>query len=156
MSSDSVRSSVRVPLSVERAFALFTRDLTSWWPKEYTWAGEVLETIAIESRQGGRCFERGPHGFQCDWGRVLAWEPPRRLVLAWQISPAREPEPNPAKASEVEISFQPEGPDATRVDLEHREFARHGQKGSIYCEAMGSPQGWPYILERYRASAQTN
>lgn len=76
----------------ERAFAVFTDGLATWWPREYTWARDVLETIAIEPREGGRCYERGPHNFQCDWGRVLAWNPPHQLVISWQISPRREPE----------------------------------------------------------------
>jgi uncharacterized protein YndB with AHSA1/START domain len=80
---------------------------------------------------------------------VLVWEPPRRLVLAWQISPERAPEPDPAKASEVEVRFVAEGPSVTRVELEHRGFERHGAGGAGYRAGMGAPQGWPYILDRY-------
>jgi uncharacterized protein YndB with AHSA1/START domain len=84
-----------VAAPVERAFATFSDGLAGWWPREYTWAQDTLETIAIEPREGGRCFERGPHGFHCDWGRVLAWDPPDRLAFTWQIGPDRVPEPNP-------------------------------------------------------------
>jgi uncharacterized protein YndB with AHSA1/START domain len=152
MTENAVRHTVSVPVPAEPAFRLFTDGLASWWPAEYTWSRDVLETIAIEPREGGRCFERGPHGFQCDWGRVLAWEPPRRVVFTWQISPRREPEPDPAKAGEVEVRFEPGDDGGTRVALEHRGFARHGDDADAYREAMGSPQGWPYILDRYGAS----
>lgn len=146
------RHAVTVRAPAELAFASFA-DLAAWWPREYTWAGVLLETIACEPREGGRCFERGPHGFSCDWGRVLAWEPPRRLVLAWQVSPRRVPEPDPARASEVEVRFVADGPAATRVELEHRGFERHGPEGDAYQTAMTSPNGWPLILARYAAIA---
>ena len=103
-------------------------------------------------REGGFCFERGPHGFTCHWGRVLVWDPPARLVLAWQIAPDRAPEPNPAKASEVEVRFRAAGSASTRVDLEHRAFPRHGDAADTYRQALASPQGWPLILARYAAS----
>jgi uncharacterized protein YndB with AHSA1/START domain len=105
--------------------------------------------IGIEPREGGHCFELGPGGFHCDWGTVLTWDPPNRLVFAWQIAPSRAPEPNPAKASEVEVRFAPEGPLATRVQLEHRGFARHGDDGEAYRHALDSPQGWTMMLDRY-------
>jgi uncharacterized protein YndB with AHSA1/START domain len=108
---EPIRLALTVPVPVESAFTTFV-DLTRWWPREYTWAADVLEDIGIEPRQGGHCFERGPYGFTCHWGRVLAWEPPTRLVFIWQIAPDRVPEPNPAKASEVEVRFQPSGPPA--------------------------------------------
>lgn len=111
----------------------------------------MLETIAIEPKADGRCFERGPHNFACDWGRVLSYEPPARLVFLWQISPRREPIPDPAQSSEVEVSFTSEG-DAIRVELTHRQFDRHGEGAAEYREGLASEQGWPYILECYRAA----
>jgi uncharacterized protein YndB with AHSA1/START domain len=146
---DSVRRTVRVPAPLDRAFATFAEAFGRWWPREYTWGKDVLEAIGLEPREGGLCFERGPHGFTCHWGRVLLWDPPRRLVFSWQISPRREPEPNPAKASEVEVRFEADGPGATRVALEHRGFARHGEGGDAYRAALGSAEGWAMILDRY-------
>lgn len=151
-SEDAIRRAVTVQVSAERAFGAFTERLATWWPKEYTWSGEVLETIGIEPREGGRCFERGPYGFECQWGRVLAWQPPSRLVLAWQIGPARVPEPDPAKASQVEVCFLAEGPRTTWVELEHRSFARHGEGADAYRVGMASAQGWPYLMDRYAAA----
>jgi uncharacterized protein YndB with AHSA1/START domain len=82
---------------------------------------------------------------------VLVWDPPRRLAFSWQISPGREPIPDPKKASEVELRFGEEGPRSTRIEFEHRGFSRHGEGAEGYREAMGSEQGWPYILDRYAA-----
>jgi uncharacterized protein YndB with AHSA1/START domain len=139
---------VRVP--PERAFASFV-NLGRWWPREYTWSQNVLHYIGIEPRLGGACFERGPHNFECDWGRVLVWEPPGRIVFTWQIAFDRTPEPNPDKASEVEVRFTEESL-GTRVVLEHRAFSRHGEKANAYRAGMDSPSGWPMMLERYAKS----
>ncbi|HEV8653938.1 MAG TPA: SRPBCC family protein [Candidatus Limnocylindria bacterium] len=139
---------VRVP--PEQAFAGFV-NLGRWWPREYTWSLDVLQSIGIEPRLGGACFERGPNGFECDWGRVLLWDPPRRIVFSWQIAFDRTPEPNPAKASEVEVRFSEDGL-GTRVALEHRAFSRHGERAAAYRAGMASPSGWPMMLERFARS----
>jgi uncharacterized protein YndB with AHSA1/START domain len=148
---------VRVPVVVQgdpaAAFELFGEGFGGWWPREYTWGRDALEWIGLEPRTGGRCYERGPHEFHSDWGRVLAWEPPRRVVIAWQISPRREPEPDPARASEVEVRFEANGAGGTRVTLVHRQFERHGEGAAGYRDAMASDQGWPWILRRYAAAA---
>jgi uncharacterized protein YndB with AHSA1/START domain len=150
--SETIEQAVTVEVSVERAFEVFADELDSWWPREYSWSQDVLEDIGIEPHEGGMCFERGPYGFRCDWGRVLEWNPPVRLVFAWQISPRREPEPNPAKASEVEVRFDDGGDGRTRVRLEHRNFERHGEGGAEYARMLGSPQGWPLLLDRFAAA----
>ena len=149
---DAVRVAASVEAPPARAFDVFTHSFAVWWPREYTWSQEVLDTIGLEPFEGGRCFERGPLGFACDWGRVLAWEPPRRLSFSWQIGPDRVPEPNLDKASEVEVRFAADGEAATLVELEHRGFERHGEGGQSYREALGSPQGWAYIVGRYAAA----
>jgi len=151
--NDTVRRTLTVQVPVERAFAIFADELAAWWPAEYTWAKDTLETIGIESGKDGRCFEVGPHGFRCDWGRVLEWNSPHRLVFSWQISPTRAPEPNPGKASEVEVRFESNGPHSTSVEFEHRKFSKHGDGAAEYREAMNSPQGWDYILSRYEGAA---
>jgi uncharacterized protein YndB with AHSA1/START domain len=143
---------ITAPFPRERAFARFTGEMTSWWPPEYTWAQRSLAEIGIEPREGGSCYELGPHGFRCDWGRVVTCEPPARIAFTWQISPQRVPQPDPAKASIVEVRFEPEGDGATRVALTHRHFARHGEGAEGYEAAMSSPQGWPLLLERFAAA----
>jgi len=143
-----VSTSVQVGLDPAGAFERFADGLGSWWPAEYTWSQGTLEAIGIAD---GMCFERGPHGFTCHWGRVLAWEPGARLSFTWQISPARVPEPDPARASEVTVEFAADG-DGTRVTLTHGAFEHHGEGAEEYAAAMGSDMGWPYILERYRST----
>jgi uncharacterized protein YndB with AHSA1/START domain len=139
-----------VPVPPERAFARFT-DMTPWWPAEYTWAQRTLVELAVEPREGGHCYEVGPHGFRCDWGRVVTCEPPHRIAFTWQISPQRVPQPDPARASLVDARFAPEG-DGTLVTLTHRHFTRHGEDAESYETAMNSDKGWPLLLERYAAS----
>ena len=107
-----IRQAVTVPVPAGQAFSAFA-DLARWWPREYTWAADTLEDIGIEPRQGGHCYERGPHGFTCHWGRVLVWDPPTRLVLAWQIAPDRVPEPNrlrPARSRSASTQPAPPAP----------------------------------------------
>jgi uncharacterized protein YndB with AHSA1/START domain len=152
VSPPPIRHELTVPVSQGRAFEAFTDGLATWWPPEYTWSAGVLETIAIDPRTGGRCYERGPHGFSCDWGRVTACEPPARLVFLWQIAPDRTPQPDPGRSSEVEVRFADEGGSTTRVALEHRAFERHGDEGGAYREGMASDQGWPELLRRYAAA----
>jgi uncharacterized protein YndB with AHSA1/START domain len=151
-SVEPIRISHRLPVPPEDAFATFTDRIAAWWPHDATWSGEALESIGIEPRIGGFCFERGPHGLRLDWGRVMAWEPPHRLAFSWQIGSDRTPAPNPAHASEVEVRFEPESAATTRVTLEHRGFERHAGDPAAYRDAMASASGWPLILERFRAA----
>lgn len=151
---DPVRVESLVALSPSRAFDRFTRELRAWWPREYTWSQGVLEDIGIEPRLDGLCFEIGPHGFHCDWGRVLAWEPPTRLQLAWQIGPRREPVPDPKQASSVVVTFTPTASEQTKVLLVHDAFERHGAEAAAgYRTALASDQGWPFILRCFAESA---
>lgn len=153
MKIEPISTSVVAPLPLERAFEHFARELYAWWPREYTWSQDVLHDIGIEPRAGGLCFEIGPDAFRCDWGRVLDWAPPERLRLAWQISPRREPVPDPARSSMVTVSFTSDGPQRTLVTLLHENFERHGVDGADYRAAMASAQGWPWILQRFVEAA---
>ena len=148
MAIEPIRLTISVPLSPDRAFARFTERMTEWWPREYSWSGEALDEIAIEPWLDGMCYETGPYGFRCDWGRVVAWEPPALVAFTWQISPNRGPLPDPRKASEVEVRFTAAG-DGTELAFEHRHFERHGDAAIGYREALAGAQGWPYILRRY-------
>jgi len=145
---DSTRHEVAVGLGQAAAFRLFTEGFARWWPREYSWSGDALMNIGMEGREGGACFEFGPHGFRCDWGRVTQWEPPRLLGFTWQIGADRTPQPDPSKASRVAVAFVPEGA-RTRVLLAHRGFRAHGERGLAYREEMASPMGWPLLLRRY-------
>lgn len=142
-----IHHGLEIAADADTAFEAFTVGLGDWWPPEYTWSGRsALVDIGIEPGAGGFCFEIGPHGFRCDWGRVLTWHPPRRLVFSWQIGPGREPVPDPDRSSEVEVRFS-DG----RMELTHQGFERHGPSGGDYRKALASPEGWPMILGRFKA-----
>ena len=154
MTGDAATASVAVALPAPAAFDAFTARFADWWPPEYTWSGDALQAIAIAAGVGGLCSEHGPHGFRCDWGRVLAWEPPERLAFTWQIGPHREPVPDPAGASEVAVTFVDGEDGRCRVELVHAGFARHGPEGGPYRDMMASEQGWPYILGQFAEAAE--
>ena len=152
----AVQRTLDLPVSVDRAFAVFTEEMGRWWPVEKTFAHVALGqpvsfgTVIVEPRAGGRWFELTTEGEEIDRGRVLAYEPPRRLVLTWQVTPNGQPDPDPSKASEVEIRFVSEGPTATRIELEHSGFERHRPDGAaVWRKAMESSDGWDTILDRF-------
>ena len=147
---NKITRNITVPISVDRAFHSFVDRLGEWWPAEYTWSQDQLQRIAIEGREGGLCSEVGPYGFRCDWGRVTAFETDRKISFTWQISPQRVPEPDPSRASNVNVSFNGEGA-ATSITFEHTNFEKHGEGAKQYQEAMASDRGWDYILEQYKA-----
>ena len=153
-----VRHVLTVQAPIERAFQTFTQSMTDWWPTANTFGKDNYESVSIEPKQGGRWFERDRDGQEILWGKVLAWNPPYRVVLTWQIDPTGQPEPDPAKASVVEIRFIPEGPSVTQIAVEHREFENHGKAGAaLWREAMDSVQGgWPHFLELYAATLKSD
>jgi len=144
-----VQRSVTVHVPVERAFAIFTAEFDSWWPRSHHIGSSPLKQAIVEGRSGGRCYSLQVDGTECDWGKVLIFEPPRRFVLAWQIGGNWKYEPDLAKASEVEVCFtaQPDG--STRVDLEHRAFERHGDAAAAMQTSVGSPSGWGGLLDLF-------
>jgi uncharacterized protein YndB with AHSA1/START domain len=150
---DPVTAGVTVELPRARAFDLFTQGMGSWWPREFSWARQSLERIGVEPRDGGLAYEIGPHGFLVNWGRITTWEPPDRFVLAWQIAPDRSPQPDPSQASEVEVRFSDSGGGATRVEVEHRCWDRHGEGAREYRDGFEQAGAWPHVLERFAAAA---
>ena len=154
MNDDAVLVSVVVEASQQRAFDLFTNGFGTWWPLESHHVGERVAVDAVmEARAGGRWFERAADGTECEWGRVLEWEAPSRVLLAWHLSPDFAYDPDPAFATEVEVRFVPEGPSSTRVELEHRGFAVYGERGDGLRSAVGSAGGWPGLVQAYAEAA---
>jgi len=149
-----VRKSVSVHASAAHAFKVYTEGFDTWWPRTHHIGKAPLEKAVIELRAGGRCYGLSIDGTECDWGTVLVWDPPHRLVLAWQITHEWGYEPDLAKASEVDIRFIPEGPDMTRVELEHRHFERHGAGGESIREAVNKPDGWSGLLALFAGAAE--
>ena len=150
-----VRRSVFVEAPPERAFEVFTAGFASWWPKSHSVLEADQEAVFIEPEAGGRWYERGAGGEECDWGRVLAYEPPRRLLLSWQLDQEFEPDPDPSTASEVEVTFTREG-DGTRVELEHRGFERRLDGGAQVAESVAGEGGWSGLLVAYADAAQAS
>jgi uncharacterized protein YndB with AHSA1/START domain len=147
----TVMSSVVVEAPIERAFQVFTEDFGAFKPPEHNLlAVDIAETV-FEPRAGGYLYDRGVDGSECRWARVLAYEPPHRVVFSWDISPQWQPEPDPDKTSEVEVRFIAETPERTRVQLEHRRLDRHGAGWEGVREGIGGDQGWPLYLERFAA-----
>lgn len=149
-----VRKSVTVRTDAARAFRVFTEDLDSWWPRTHHIGKAPMKKAILEGKAGGRCYSEQSDGTECDWGRVLVWEPPRRLVIAWQVTPAWVYEPDLAKSSEVEVRFSSEPDGSTRVDLEHRYINRHGAGAEAMRTAVDSPNGWMGLLRLYTARAE--
>jgi len=141
--------SVTVAASQQRAFAVFTEQFGSWWPREYSIGEADMADFVLEPRVGGRWYEVGVDGSECDTGRVTAFEPPERLTLAWQINGSWQFDPDPDHASEVEVRFIAEGPASTRVEIEHRHFERHGDEAPAVRGGVDDAQGWTYVLDLY-------
>jgi uncharacterized protein YndB with AHSA1/START domain len=151
-SETTVRRTITVEATQERAFAVFTEGQGGWWPPQHKIGPSDFETAVVEPREGGRWFERDVDGSECDWGRVLAWEPPHRLVLAWQISAAWQFDPE--LVTEVEVRFVAEGPSRTRVELEHRGLERYGDAADAVRGAFEAPDGWDLSLGRFAEAAR--
>jgi len=147
-----VRKSIHVEASPERAFDVFCRRMTEWWPLDTHTISKVQTTEAvIEPVVGGRWFGRCIDGSECDWGRVLAWEPPSRVVLGWEITADWQHDAN--LKTEVEIRFTREGT-GTRVELEHRLLERYGDKAHQMRGIFDSDGGWTGLLARFAAHAE--
>lgn len=146
-----VRKSLVVTADVQRSFQAFTSRMGSWWPRTKTIGASPPVAVIIEPRPGGRWYERGEDGSECEWGKVLQWDPPARLVLAWQIDGNWKY--NPSCITEVEVNFTVLSATQTRVDFEHRHLERLGENAQAVRDMLNS--GWGGLLELYSASAQS-
>ena len=145
----SVRTSIVVDAPPDLAFSVFTDDLGSWFPGEYNLMNTPIAERVFEPRVGGHVYDKGEDGSECHWARVLAWEPPTRVVFSWDISPQWQIESDPERTSEVEVQFIPEGADRTRVELEHRNLDRHGEGWEQSRESVSGDGGWTGLLQRF-------
>ena len=149
---EAVVQTVIVDAPIEKAFDVFTAGFDTWWPRSHHIGPVDMVEAVLEPRDGGRWYERGVDGSECEWGRVLAWDPPRRLVLTWHLD--GDFRYDPARASEVEVRFTPEGPARTRVELEHRHLERHGKESGEKLRAgVSGPGGWPSLIQTYADTA---
>jgi uncharacterized protein YndB with AHSA1/START domain len=145
-----VRKTLTVAASPTRAFEVFTAGFDRWWPRSHSIGESPLKTAVIEPRQGGRWFGLLENGTEAEWGDVLAWEPPRRLVLAWRIGANWQYDA--ALLTEVEITFTPEG-EGTRVDFEHRHLERMGEGAEAVRASFESEGGWTGLLKMFADEA---
>jgi uncharacterized protein YndB with AHSA1/START domain len=141
---EPIRLAFRVECTPEHAFMTWTRQIATWWPADHTASGEPNLQVILEGRVGGRIFERSGAGIEHDWGEVLAWEPPHRLMYSWHLRRER------ADATEVEIRFLPDG-DATRVEIEHRGWERLGADGISWRDRNFG--GWSSLLPHFIGAA---
>ncbi len=139
---------VTVGVPIERAFRVFTSSINTWWPAQYHIGQAEMAEAILEPREGGRWYERGVDGSECDWGRVLAWEPPHRLVVTWQINGQWQYDPDPAHASEIEVRFSADGPEQTTVELEHRLIDRL-TAGQALRDGLVGGGGWDAMLSLF-------
>ena len=150
------RKTLHIRVPIEMAFRVFTDRMGAWWPESHHIGDTPFKDILIDHRAGGRWYEINAKGAECIWGTVLTWEPPRKVVLSWQLQPDWTFSPDLAKASEVALEFISEGPEATRVEFEHRHLERHGAGWEKLREQVGSEGGWPTILDLYVSMAQNS
>ena len=145
----SVRMQVLVAAPIERAFRVFTEQFDRIKPREHNMLSVDIAETVFERRVGGHIYDRGVDGSECRWARILAYEPPDRVVFSWDISPEWRVETNPDRTSEVEVRFIAENPQLTRVELEHRNLDRHGEGWRSERDGIASEGGWPLYLQRF-------
>ena len=146
-----VRRQIVVDAPIARAFATFVDRFGDFKPPEHNLLGAPITTTTFEPRVGGHIYDTAEDGSECRWARVLAYDPPDRVVFSWDISPYWQLEADPAHASEVEVRFVAETPDRTRVDIEHRHLDRHGEGWTGVRDGVSAGEGWPHYLNRYAA-----
>ncbi|WP_433968120.1 SRPBCC family protein [Tunturiibacter gelidiferens] len=150
---EPVRKSIRVRADAARAFRVFTEEMDSWWPRTHHIGSSPLKRVVIEGRPMGAIYSEQEDGTNCPWGSVLTWEPPHLFVMAWQIKPDWQFEPDLSRCSEVEIRFTPADDGTTLVELEHRNLHRHGVGGAKMREQVNAEGGWGALLGMFGAKA---
>jgi uncharacterized protein YndB with AHSA1/START domain len=150
MTDLAVHKSVTVDVTAERAFEAFTHRIDDWWIRAHHIGKAEMDRAVLEGRAGGRWYEIGVDGTECDWGHVVVWEPPTRLVLAWQIGADWQFDPD--LVTEVEVRFVDLGDNRTRVDLEHRDLDRFGDRADDMRAGFDSPGGWQGLLDAFKSA----
>jgi uncharacterized protein YndB with AHSA1/START domain len=146
-----VRRHIVVEAPIERAFTVFTERFGDFKPREHNLLGVDIAETVFEPKVGGHIYDRGVDGSECHWARILAFDPPDRVVFSWDIGPQWQIEADPENASEVEVTFTAETPGRTLVQLEHRHLDRHGPGWPSLRDGVAHDEGWPLYLARYAA-----
>jgi hypothetical protein len=150
--SKVVKKTLHVTVPIEKAFQVFAQRMGTWWPARHHIGGTAFQEVIVDPRAGGRWFERDAKGAECEWGSVIAWKPPKKLVLAWHLQPDFKYSPDPAHTSEVVVEFIADGQESTRVEFEHRHIERHGEGWEKMRTSVDS--GWGQVLAGYVAAAK--
>src|SRR4051794_29903554 len=145
----NVRRQIVVDAPLDKAFATFVERFGDFKPPEHNLLAAPITTTTFEPQVGGHIYDIGEDGSECRWARVLAYEPPDRVVFSWDISPHWQVETDPDKTSEVEVRFIAETPNRTRLELEHRHLERHGDGWEGVREGVDADGGWPLYLRRF-------
>jgi len=145
----TIRHDVVVNAPLDRAFHVFTEKFGDFKPREHNLLEVPIEETVFEPRVGGHIYDRGIDGSLCKWARVVAYEPPNRVVFTWDIGPTWQLETDPSRASEIEVRFTAESAQRTRVELEHRHIERHGEGWESVAAGVDGDAGWPLYLGRY-------
>ncbi len=152
MSADTaIRKSITVAVPQDKAFSVFTAGFNRWWPRSHHIGDAELAEAIIEGHEGGRWYERDVDGTECEWGKVVVWEPPSRVVLTWQLTDEWAYDAD--LWTEIEVTFAAEGEGRTRVELEHRGLDAYGDQTEAMRERFDSPGAWQDLLELYAAEA---
>ena len=146
-----VRREIVVDAPIDKAFTVFTDRFGDFKPPEHNLLQVPIVDTVFEAKVGGHIYDRGADGSECRWARILVYDPPQRVVFSWDIGPTWQVESDPDRTSEVEVTFIPESPDRTRVELEHRLIDRHGPGWESVRDGVRDDQGWPLYLDRYAA-----
>ena len=149
-----VRKQVVVKAPVEQAFTAFTERFGDFKPPEHNLLAAAIAETVFEPRVGGHIYDRAVDGSECRWARILAYEPPDRVVFSWDIGPRWQIETDPEKTSEIEVRFTAEGSGRTRVELEHRHLDRHGEGWEHTRDAVGGEGGWTGVLGAFASRLQ--
>jgi uncharacterized protein YndB with AHSA1/START domain len=152
----AVRRQVLVNAPINDAFKVFTERFGDFKPRDHNLLKAPIAETVFEPRVGGNIYDRAVDGSECRWARILAFEPPNRVVFSWDISPRWQIETNPDLTSEVEVRFIAETPGRTRVELEHRNLDRHGVEWESVRDGVGNEGGWPLYLQRYAGLFEQN
>ena len=149
----SVTKSVVVNVPIAHAFEVFTNRFNLWWPKEHHIGKADLKEAVMETREGGRWYERCVDGTECEWGKVLAWSPPNHVALSWHLNGAFAYDADPNHASRVDVRFTDEGNGKTRVVLEHSHLDRAVEWEKLK-QGIAGEGGWSGLLKLFAAKAQ--
>ena len=146
-----VRREIVVNAPIDKAFTVFTDRFGDFKPPEHNMLQVPIAETVFEPKVGGNIVDRGADGSECRWARILAYDPPSRVVFSWDIGPTWQVESDRDLTSEVEVTFTAETPERTRIELEHRHLDRHGPGWESVRDGVDTDQGWPLYLDRYAA-----